>query len=217
MPNGRTWVIWPAAFSPLRPRATPAAMSDAPGSSRTDFHLGVAVAIVAALVAIVDLANGRFGDDELIATEEKVSAYLWFNAKGIKESVAESQRDLLGALVVTGVVAADRQGDVATIIAGNDAEVARFAREKAAILDGGVIDGQRVVGARALEARASRLDRVGNFLDVSMLFLHLSLLLGGVGIAVSHKELERTLLKIVVGGAALGMATAVIGLIDYAR
>ena len=42
------------------------------------------------------MAN-HLGDEELIATEEKVSAYLWYQSKGIKESQAEGQRDLLHA------------------------------------------------------------------------------------------------------------------------
>lgn len=183
-------------------------MSEAPGSSRTDFHLGVAVAIVAALVAIVDLVGNHIGDEELIATEEKVSAYLWYQSKGIKESQAEGQRDLLHALVIGGAVSSDHRAEIDALVAANASDVARYAQEKRAILEGGSVDGNAVVGARAFETRAQRLSSAGDFLDVAMLFLHLALLLGGVGVAVQHRQLERVLLRIVVTGAGLGVLVA---------
>jgi hypothetical protein len=183
-------------------------MSEAPGSSRTDFHLGVAVAIVAALVAIVDLVGGHIGDEELLATEEKVSAYLWYQSKGIKESQAEGQRDLLRALVVGGAVSAEHRAEIDALVASNAADVARYGQEKRAILEGGTVDGTPVNGARSFEHRAQSLSRVGDLLDVAMLFLHLALLLGGVGVAVAHKQLERALLRIVIVAAALGVVIA---------
>lgn len=183
-------------------------MSETPGSSRTDFHLGVAVAIVAALVAIVDLVGNHIGDEELIATEEKVSAYLWYQSKGIKESQAEGQRDLLKALVLGGAVAAEHRAEIDALVTANAADVARYGQEKRAILEGGSVDGVAIPGARAIEKRAQRLSSVGDLLDVAMLFLHLALLLGGVGVAVEHKQLERVLLRIVVAGAALGVVIA---------
>lgn len=175
------------------------------GGSRTDFHLGVAVAIVAALVAIVDLIGGHIADEELLATEEKVSAYLWYQSKGIKESQAEGQRDLLKALVTGGAVSPEHRGEIDALVLQNTRDVERYAREKRAILEGGTVDGATVIGARDFELRAQRLSSVGDLLDVAMLFLHLALLLGGVGVAVQHKELERVLLRIVIAGASLGV------------
>jgi hypothetical protein len=50
-----------------------------------------------------------------------------------------------------------------------------------------------------------------------MLFLHLALLLGGVGVAVQHKRLEDALFKVVLGCAALGVAAAIVGVALWAR
>jgi hypothetical protein len=177
------------------------------GGSRTDFHLGVSVAVLAALVAIVDVLAGRVGSAELLAVEEKVSAYQWFQAKSLKETVAEGRSATLRALLDGGVIAADHEQGVRAAITAADADAARYAGEKAVILGGGTLDGQAVTGARTLEAQAKDANAVGDVLDVARLLLDLSLLLGGVGVAVAHPRLERVLLRVVVvlglGGAAV--------------
>ena len=183
--------------------------SDAPGASRTDFHLGVTVAIVAALVAIVDLVNGHVGNDEQVAVAEKVSAYAWFQSKGIKEAVAASERDTLHALLDAGAVDDAHRSGVEKVAQRAAADAVRYEGEKSAILEGGVIDGKPIVGARAIEARAAALNRTGDVLDIGELFLHLALLLGGVGVAVSHKGFERAVLGLVVSLGALGVGVAV--------
>jgi hypothetical protein len=188
-----------------------------PGLSKIDFHLGVSVAIVAALVAVVDLANGRVGDDEIIANQEKESTYQWFQAKSIKETLAEGNRDTLLILAESGLIAQDKRDSVDRLIKAGDLEVSRYRREKNTIMDGGTIDGQRVPGATFWAGRAHALSEVGDALDVAMLFLHLALLLGGVGVAVQHKKLERALLKIVMTFAALGVVGALVGALLWMR
>jgi hypothetical protein len=188
-----------------------------PGMSKIDFHLGVSVAIVAALVAVVDLANGRVGDDEIIANQEKESTYQWYQAKSIKETLAEGNRDTLVILAESGLIAQDKRDSIDRLIKAGDLEVSRYRREKNTIMDGGTLDGQNVPGATFWSTRARALADVGDALDVAMLFLHLALLLGGVGVAVQHKKLERALLKIVLTFAALGIVLAVVGAAMWIR
>jgi len=179
--------------------------------SRVDFHLGVSVAIVAALVAVVDLVNGRLGDDQIIAVQEKDSAFVWYQAKSIKETLAEGNRNTLETLEESGLIANERKDAVDRLIKHNDLEISRYRREKTTILEGGPIDGQTIPGARYWEARATALDHAGDAFDVAMLFVHLALLLGGIGVAVQHPKFERVLLRIVIGLGVAGVIGGGIG------
>ncbi len=65
---------------------------------------GTLIAIFATCLAILDLYAGKFGDDEIIASNEKSATYEWFQAKGVKEIVAESQAHILKSLVTSGAI-----------------------------------------------------------------------------------------------------------------
>src|SRR5262245_29043185 len=99
-----------------------------------ELRFGLTLAIFAAALAINDLGAGKFGDDELKETNEKASAYMWYQAKGIKESLAEGQRDLIQTLLQGGAVAEEKASDLRKVAEQLDAEVARYQKDKKEIL-----------------------------------------------------------------------------------
>jgi hypothetical protein len=117
------------------------------------------------------------------------------------------------AMLEGGLIPEERRASVEQIAAGFDADARRYEAEKRAILEGGTVDGASVDGARTWAERATRLGAIGDVLDVAMLLLHLALLLGGVGVAISHRGLERALLRIVVALAGTGVLVALSALV----
>src|SRR3954463_16082186 len=77
-----------------------------------ELRFGLTLAIFAAALAINDLGAGKFGDDEIKETNEKASSYMWYQSKGIKESLAEGQRDLIRTLLQAGAIASDKVDDL---------------------------------------------------------------------------------------------------------
>src|SRR5262249_45939345 len=51
----------------------------------------LSLAIFAALLALNELGAQKYGQEELRLSNEKTGAYLWYQSKGLKESVAEGQ------------------------------------------------------------------------------------------------------------------------------
>jgi hypothetical protein len=91
--------------------AKQAALDEAEERKRKRYEIvfGLVVAVFAAVLGINELASGKYGDDELKLESEKSGAYLWYQSKGIKQSLAEGQRDLLK--IVLGIA-----GSVSTVL-----------------------------------------------------------------------------------------------------
>src|SRR6185295_18168778 len=106
------------------------------GSKSFETICGVVIAFFAAVLAITDLGAGKYGDDELIAHNEKGGAYLWYQSKGIKETLVEGQRDTLEALVEAGSIRPEQLPAIQATIRGLDADATRYGKEKKEILLG---------------------------------------------------------------------------------
>jgi hypothetical protein len=177
-------------------------IAEEPTSKRFELLCGVSIAIIAAILSITDLGAGKFGDDELLAHNEKSGAYLWYQSKGIKETLVEGQRDTLQTLVAAGSINAEQLPAVQGLITKLDSRVARYGREKNEILKGSAsvgranwaqeVDGQlgRVTGANEWEAKAAALGHAGDLFDYASLFLQLSLVLGAISL-VSQAVIPR--------------------------
>lgn len=66
---------------------------------------GLTRAVFAAILAITDLGGGKYGDDEIIGTNEKANFDAWYQSKSIKQCVVEGERDLVATLLEGGVIA----------------------------------------------------------------------------------------------------------------
>lgn len=171
---------------------------------RFEMICGVVIALFAAILAVNDLGAGKYGDDELIAHNEKSSGYLWYQSKGIKETQVEGQRDTLKALVAAGSIKADQLPAVEGLIARLDGKLERYGREKKEILLGSRTVGEenwvqdvngkmgQVTGAKEWEARAEALGGVGDVFDYGTFFLQLCLVLGAISLILHGAGMRRS-------------------------
>jgi hypothetical protein len=159
-----------------------------------EIRFGITLAIFAAALAINDLGSGKFGDDEIKETNEKSSAYMWYQSKGIKETLVEGQRDLIRTLLKAGAISTDKVAEMEKIASGLDTDIMRYKKDKKEILLGSAavgrenwsqeIDGKMglVVGAKEREATIERLSAAGDVFDLAALCLQLCMVLGAIGL-----------------------------------
>jgi len=182
-------------------------MTDNVGTDNTEdrgrrFELlcGASIAILAAVLAISDLGAGKYGDDELLAHTEKSNAYLWYQSKGIKETLVEGQRDTLNALLAAGSINDAQLPAVQGLLAKLEKRVDTYGKEKREILMGSAgvgrenwtqeVDGHlgRVIGAKEWETKAAALGEAGDLFDLSALFLQLCLVLGAISLVIQSAK-----------------------------
>ncbi|HEY9420558.1 MAG TPA: DUF4337 domain-containing protein [Thermoanaerobaculia bacterium] len=181
---------------------------------------GVVIALFAAILAVTDLGAGKFGDDELIAHNEKNNAYLWFQSKGIKETLVEGQRDTLKTLVQADSIRPEQLAAIERLIGSLDAKAARYGKEKTEILQGSAAVGQanwvqdvdgemgKVVGAKGWESQANALGSAGDTFDMATLFLQICLVVGAISLVVQSAGTRRAFfLGMIVLGAVGTMFT----------
>lgn len=194
-----------------------------PPQQRYEVFFGLALAVFAAVLALNELAGGKYGDDELRMASERTSAYLWYQSKGIKESLAEGQRDLLRALTTGGAIRAEQVGGVEARVRELEVDLTRYHKEKNEILLGSAkvgrenwaqdVEGKlgRVIGVKELEAQLEVLGAAGDRFDLATLFLQICLVLGAVGLLVSQARLKRIFLGAMVAIGSIGIIWSVLG------
>jgi hypothetical protein len=204
------------------PAAAPAPDTDDSGARRFELLAGLTLAVFAAVLAVVDLGGGKYGDDEIIGTNEKASLYQWYQSKSIKQSVAEQQGSLLTALLEAGAVAPAGETAIRAQIAKSESEVARYDAEKAEILKGSdavgaagqvlEMDGEKgkIVGTKGWEATLATLGASGDKFDMSTLWLQLSLVLGAVSLVLQAQRLKNIFYGAMVIGGVLGSVYGVL-------
>lgn len=178
--------------------------ADEEKNKRFEVWCGLALAVFAAVLAVTDLGAGKYGDDELIAHNEKNGAYLWYQSKGIKETLVEGQRDTLKALVQAGSIRPEQLAGIETVITSLDANATRYGQEKKEILLGSATVGQenwvqdvggemgKVTGAKEWEAQATGLGKAGDVFDISTFFLQLCLVAGAMSLLLQVDRMRWT-------------------------
>ncbi|MBF0313071.1 MAG: DUF4337 family protein [Oligoflexia bacterium] len=185
----------------------------------------VTIAILAALLAITDLVAGRYGDDELKFTNEKSAAYMWYQAKSIKEYVVKGQADTLETLLKAEVIRSESRPAFLEQKNTLLKNIERYKKEKLEILLGSKavgesnwvqdVDGKMgvVVGAKELEASVENLGAAGDRFDLASLFFQISLVIGALGILVKNARIKSYAYGMTLGLAVIGTAFAVRGII----
>lgn len=171
---------------------------------RWEILFGIVLAIFAAVLAVCDLGAGKFGDDEKLAANDKASAYLWYQSKGIKQTLVEGQANFMDSMLASGTVGKEQQAAVKEQVDKLRSKVERYEKEKAEILEGSAKVGKEnwvqpdekgelghVIGAREYEAKAKALGDVGDVFDQGTLFLQMCLVLGAIGIIVRNAWMKR--------------------------
>jgi hypothetical protein len=161
---------------------------------RLETYCGLLVAVFAAVLAIADLGGGRYGGDEMIAVNEKSSAYLWYQSKGIKHDLTEGRAELLKSLVASGAIAEDKKFIIDSLTKALDKKMLKYDKQKEEILLGSSkvgkenwvqeIDNEygKVKGAKEWEAEAQQLGRVGDYFDGATFLLQLSIVMGAISL-----------------------------------
>lgn len=193
--------------------------------SRYEFLFGLTLALFAALLAINDLGAGKYGDDELQLSNEKTSAYLWYQAKGIKESLTEGQKDLLEVLLDSGSIRAEQRDSLTRLVQDLGTQVGRYKKEKKEILMGSAYVGEenwvqdvagqlgKVVGAKEIEDRLAVLGAAGERFDLANLFLQLSLVLGAIGILMRQQRAKVAFFALMTTSGVTGVVWSALGFV----
>ena len=157
---------------------------------------GLMLALFAAAMSISDLYAGKFGDDEIIGTNEKAAAFNWYQSKSTKETLLEAQRDLLLALEEVGAITAETRPALDKQVQTLEGEIKRYGMEKKEILLGSAavgpegqvqeVDGEKgkVVGAKEWEGTLEKLGAMGDAFDLGGLFYQLCMVMGAVSITL---------------------------------
>jgi len=159
---------------------------------------GVLIAVFAAALAITDLGGGRYGDDELLTSNNRASAYAWYQSKSIKASLVKSERELLVGLLDAGAIEPTRIAPLRAHVKTLDNRRANYDRERREILLGSAAVGKanwaqesggelgKIVGAKPLELREGKLGAVGDIFDLGTFFLQLCLVMGAISLVLEH-------------------------------
>lgn len=190
-------------------------------SNRFEGWCGLTLAVFAAVLAVTDLGAGKYGDDELIAHNQKNGAYLWYQSKGIKETLVEGQRDTLKALVQAGSIRPEQLPAIETMVVSLDADATRYGKEKKEILLGSKAVGQeswvqdvggemgKVVGANEWEALAGSLEKAGDIFDYATFFLQLCLVAGAMSLILQVERMRWSFFTAMVLLGLIGSAFSV--------
>jgi Domain of unknown function (DUF4337) len=190
-------------------------------SSGFEMICGLTLAVLAAMLAVTDLGAGKYGDDEIIAHNQKANAFQWYQAKGIKQSLVEGQRDMIRIMLDAGVVTAENRDKMGGMMAGLDAEIGRYKQERKEIMLGSrgvgkenwVLDeggelGQ-IKGAREWEAETVTLGAVGDTFDIATFFLQICLVMGAISLIIKGKRMRNSFYGLMVLLGGVGSAYSV--------
>lgn len=167
-----------------------------------EIRCGVVIAIFAALMAMSDLIAGKYGDDEIIGTNDKAAAYNWYQSKSIKETLVEGEKSLLESLKEAGAITPPAIKGIDNHIANLKQRIIRYKKEKNEILKGSQAVGQdnwaqdvngelgKVIGTEEMEARLAILSQAGDRFDMASLFFQICLVLGALSLILKEVKLQ---------------------------
>jgi Domain of unknown function (DUF4337) len=173
-------------------------MNFEPKPDRFEMICGLILSIFASFLALVQVADANYGDEEIKASNEKSQAYQWHQAKGIKQNLVESEVNLIETLLFSKSIATKDTVALRKNLAKLKAKVKTYEREKKEILKGSKvvgkenwvqdIDGEmgKVIGAKEWEARVDYYNNLGDKLAISSLFLQIGIVLGGMALVLQE-------------------------------
>ncbi len=186
-----------------------------------EIKCGVLIAIFAAIMAVGDMFAGKYGEDEIKYINEKANAYLWYQAKSIRETNIEGQRDLIETMTEGKDETDPVVMKLKTHTEKLNKKLARYAKEKKEILVGSSklteaewaqeVDGKlgQVIGAKEYEEKIEILGRAGDQFDFSNLFFQLCLVMGAISLVVKKEELQKTFFYVMATLGTIGTVFAV--------
>ncbi len=201
---------------------------EAKESSGFEMICGLTLAVLAAVLAITDIGGSRFGDDEIIAHNQKTNAFSWYQAKAVKESLIEGQRDMLRVMMDSGAIPARTRDQMTKLMSTLDSEIARYQKEKAEILLGSSKVGEagwaieqegklgQIKGALEWEREAEKLGEAGDTFDLSVLFLQICLVMGAISLILQGERMRNFFYATMVGLGGLGSYFSAVAFLQVA-
>lgn len=199
----------------------------APADDRFDMKCGVTLAIFASIMAIMDL-GGAYSDYGMnFAQAEKVNSYAWYNSKGIKENLAEGQRDALESMIAAGAIVGEHATATRAYIAKVDEKIARYEREKREILEGSAAVGKdgwsqelngkmgEVFGAKPWADQSEAYGNVSQIFDLANLFLQICLVVGSISLVVRTPASRMMFFRSAIGLGMLGTGIGIYAGLQY--
>lgn len=209
---------------PADPRPEPQRSSS---EDRFEVICGVLLAIFAAILAWADVGGSNVAEDRSLSSDSQTSAYAWYQSKGIKQALAEGQRDTLAGLLIAGSFTAAQAPGVTVQLKDLDAQIKRYDKEKAEILKGSQAVGKenwtqdvagemgKIIGADEYKARVEQLNAIDNIYDNAGLFMQLCLVMGALSLVFKFMPLRLSFLGASILLGAYGFFQAIRGFLAY--
>lgn len=187
--------------------------------SNFETRAALTIALFAAFMAVSDLFAGKYGDDEIMLTNEKASAYQWYQSKSIKQSLTEGESALLKSLLKYEAIKVGSKEGLENHIKKLDSKVEKYDREKKEILLGSAavgkenwvqdVDGEmgKVIGAKDIEKTLATYGKAGDKFDLASLFYQICLVMGAIAIVIQREKLQEIFYFIMLGLGLGGLAS----------
>jgi hypothetical protein len=185
-------------------------------SNKMETWCGLLLGVFAAIMAIANLGGGKYGGDEMTGVNEKNSTFSWYQAKGIKQNLAENERDLLKSLIASGIISKDREASIGEIVADRDAKIKQYKKEKNEIMQGSKRVGKenwaqdmngemgKVKGVKDWEDEIEKLGDAGDYFDMANLFLQISLVMGAICLISPSETGKKSFFFVMIGLGIVG-------------
>lgn len=192
--------------------------------NRFEIKCGIVIAVFAAIMALSDMFAGKYGEDEIKFINEKSSSYMWYQAKSIRETVVEGQRDLINTLIEGKSIGNDSIAKLKSHTEVLDKKIAKYEKEKTEILKGSSqvgesnwvqdVDGKlgQVIGAQEYEKKIEILGQAGDQFDLSNLFFQICLVMGAISLVVKKPNLRTTFFFVMIGLGVIGSTFSLLAL-----
>lgn len=208
-------------------QAAPAGAEPDKADDRFDMKVGVTLAIFASVLAISELGGSYAEFGMNYAQAEKANAFAWYNSKGIKQNLAEGQRDTLDSLLAAGVIGAGHVDATRAYVVELQQTIDRYDREKDEILRGSAVVGEagwaqkvdgalgQVRGAKEWAVESDAYGVVMEWFDFANLLLQICLVIGAISLVVRSPAARRYFYRGAVGMGLVGLAIGVYGFLQY--
>jgi Domain of unknown function (DUF4337) len=192
-----------------------------PRPDRFEMICGLLLSIFASLLALIQVADDNFGNEELKAVNEKAQAFQWHQAKGIKQNLVEGQIGLMETLLSSNSIAGKDTAVLSKNVEKLKKKVIRYEKEKNEILKGSIavgkenwvqdIDGEmgKVVGAKEWEQKIDYYGNLGDKLAIASLFLQISIVMGGMALVLQEAIQKKRFFWIMITLGTIGIITGI--------
>ncbi len=194
-------------------------------SSKIENRGGVIIIVIVGMLAVMQVIKSNLEEEIAKANYKHVSYSNWYNAKSIKLIMKENQRDYLESLLSSGVIEEENSEDMVLRLEKTNRAILKYEEEKVEILEGSAnipksswsqdLDGEmgKIVGLKKWEEISMSFASLVAKINISLLFLQISIVFGVVGLIISDNlKLQQLFTGLMIGTGFVGI---VIGLYGY--